>query len=213
MSNTKDHNHEAITNGQRTASRKFRNTSKNLPVTAWTDLPLLGHMRDFSTVGKFQPVWRLQSDIQQSEQDSALTQLQQEHIEARATALGCTLSSTMREVNGVNVWYIAFVDNACQHRLEQLKPTENGLLCECGKLFPSNEPIMITAQSRGGDIPPKNWGVEKTITLTPQQAAGMLKVETNAVDEIKPICPQCENPYPHSHRGGGYSCEECGHEW
>lgn len=26
-------------------------------------------------------------------------------------------------------------------------------------------------------------------------------------------CPNCENPYPHSHKGGGYSCEECGHEW
>lgn len=110
MSNTKETNHEAITNGQRKASRKFRNTSKELPVTAWTDLPLLGHLRDFSAVGKFQPVWRLQSDIQQSEQDSALTQLQQEHIEARATALGCSVSSSMREVNGVNVWFIAFVD-------------------------------------------------------------------------------------------------------
>lgn len=180
MSNTKDQNHEAITNGQRTASRKFRNTSKNLKVIAWTDLPMLGHLRDFSTVGKFQPVWRLQSDIQQSEQDSALTQLQQEHIEARATALGCTLSSTMREVNGVNVWYIAFVDNA---------------------------EVMAVDNS------PKDGGIEKTITLGPSQAAGMYKIKSSGHAEINPICPQCENPYPHSHKGGGYSCEECGHEW
>lgn len=26
-------------------------------------------------------------------------------------------------------------------------------------------------------------------------------------------CPECGNPYPHLHRGGGYSCEDCGHEW
>lgn len=161
MSNTKDHNHEAITNGQRTASRKFRNTSKNLPVIAWTDLPLLGHLRDFSTVGKFQPVWRLQSDIQQSEQDSALTQLQQEHIEARATALGCSVSSSMREVNGVNVWYIAFVD----------------------------------ATAMAVDNTPKDGGIEKTITLSPQQAAGMLKVEANAVAEAVALEPYINDEY------------------
>lgn len=139
MSNTKEQHHEAITNGQRKASRKFRNTAKDLPVIAWTSLPMIGHLRDFGKVGKFQPVWRLQSDIQQSEHDSALTALQQEHIEARAAALGCSVSSSMRDVDGVNVWFIAFVDNACQHRLEQLKPTENGLVCECGKQFPNKE--------------------------------------------------------------------------
>lgn len=28
-----------------------------------------------------------------------------------------------------------------------------------------------------------------------------------------PICPKCENPYPHSHTDGSYSCEECGNKW
>jgi len=27
------------------------------------------------------------------------------------------------------------------------------------------------------------------------------------------ICPKCENPYPHSHKDGGFSCEECNHVW
>jgi hypothetical protein len=27
------------------------------------------------------------------------------------------------------------------------------------------------------------------------------------------ICPECENPYPHSHTDGSYSCEDCGHKW
>lgn len=27
------------------------------------------------------------------------------------------------------------------------------------------------------------------------------------------VCPECENPYPHSHTNGSYSCEDCGHKW
>jgi hypothetical protein len=27
------------------------------------------------------------------------------------------------------------------------------------------------------------------------------------------ICPECENPYPHLHTDGSYSCEDCGHKW
>ena len=27
------------------------------------------------------------------------------------------------------------------------------------------------------------------------------------------ICPECENPYPHSRTDGSYSCEDCGHKW
>lgn len=27
------------------------------------------------------------------------------------------------------------------------------------------------------------------------------------------ICPQCENPYPHTHTDGSHSCEECGRSW
>lgn len=29
----------------------------------------------------------------------------------------------------------------------------------------------------------------------------------------KLICPKCENPYPHSHTDGSYSCEDCGYKW
>jgi ribosomal protein L37AE/L43A len=28
-----------------------------------------------------------------------------------------------------------------------------------------------------------------------------------------PCCPNCENPYPHNHTDGSFSCEECGNEW
>ena len=30
---------------------------------------------------------------------------------------------------------------------------------------------------------------------------------------VQLICPECENPYPHSHTDGSYSCEDCGHKW
>jgi len=26
-------------------------------------------------------------------------------------------------------------------------------------------------------------------------------------------CPECENPYPHGHVDGSYSCEDCGNKW
>lgn len=26
-------------------------------------------------------------------------------------------------------------------------------------------------------------------------------------------CPKCENPFPHKHTDGSYSCEECNHTW
>lgn len=40
------------------------------------------------------------------------------------------------------------------------------------------------------------------------------KKETNANNnEVSPICPHCDNPYPHLYTDGHYGCEECGHSW
>lgn len=39
------------------------------------------------------------------------------------------------------------------------------------------------------------------------------KASGDQVNNQPPICPECKNPYPHSHRDGSYSCEECGHKW
>lgn len=38
----------------------------------------------------------------------------------------------------------------------------------------------------------------------------LLKYENSA---NTPVCPECENPYPHTIKSGGHYCEECGTTW
>ena len=149
----KEQNHEAITSGQRKARTKRNRAPKNLPVLAWTSLPMLGHIRDFSGVGVAQPVWLHPSHRSPEIDDRNLAILQQENIAARAEALGCRFDSSQREVNGQKVWFMAFVEKSCAHAKEQLKLTESGMQCECGKQFESSEPIVYV--SSDGNIPPE----------------------------------------------------------
>jgi len=44
----------------------------------------------------------------------------------------------------------------------------------------------------------------------------LFPIKTDRPKELalhKPLCQNCQNPYPHSHTDGSYSCEECGHKW
>ena len=53
--------------------------------------------------------------------------------------------------------------------------------------------------------------------LTPEMGTNLIlnllitKMPKDTLGNI--ICPKCENPYPHSHTNGTYSCEECGYKW
>jgi hypothetical protein len=40
-----------------------------------------------------------------------------------------------------------------------------------------------------------------------------LKSDPDGTLDERLECPECENPYPHGHRDGFKSCDECGNKW
>jgi len=82
-------------------------------------------------------------------------------------------------------------------------------------IYPVEEPIVMDItepdevefykeQHDGNDYKP--W-VALSFDNEDYDENGVLVVEQDTA------CPKCGNQYPHSHVGGGYSCEECRHEW
>lgn len=69
-----------------------------------------GQIRDFSKLRPLQPVWITNADMLAMERaDKALHATQQEHIQECAKAIGCRITTTKRNIEGTEVWFLAFV--------------------------------------------------------------------------------------------------------
>ena len=71
--------------------------------------------------------------------------------------------------------------------------------------------FMVVALTNTGRVV-ITLGDKKWVDISPTLKTGGTEAEQPQQPQGK-ICPKCENPYPHSHKDGGFSCEECNHVW
>jgi hypothetical protein len=55
--------------------------------------------------------------------------------------------------------------------------------------------------------------IEEWLNEYHEQQLKILNIPVVVGQSEQLICPECENPYPHSCADGFYSCEDCGHKW